>query len=93
MLYGLCFVRVLPVLASAIMCLCVSFVIYGVMVYNSLWGVMCLCLCVRVCVFWLNGCVDVACGLLCDAVRLVHCFCVLFRVWGERFVTSWFVCV
>ena len=45
-----CVLCVLNVLASAIMCLCVLFVMYGVMVYSSFWGVVCLCLCVRACV-------------------------------------------
>ena len=47
--------------------------------------------CVCVC-FVFNVFVDVACELLCDAVRFVCRFCVLFRV-GVRVVTSLFMCV
>ena len=65
-----------------LLCARVLCVMYCVMLYNSCWGVLfvLVCACVSACCF--NVFVDVACGLLCDAVRFVCCFCVLFRVWA-----------
>ena len=34
------------------------------------------------CFFCFNVFVDVACDVLCGAVRFVCCVCVLFRVWA-----------
>ena len=71
-------------LASVILCLCVLFVIYCVMLHRSFWGCF---VCACVCVFLFgggvkDGIVDAACDLLCDAVRFVCCLCVLSRVWA-----------
>ena len=42
-------------------------------------GGVCACVCVFFC---FNVFVDVACDLLCGAVRFVCCFYVSFRVWA-----------
>ena len=71
------------------LCACVLFVICRVMLHNSCWGCeLFVLLCACVCCF--NAFVDVACDVLCDAVRFACCFCVSFRV-GVCFVTIVFV--
>ena len=81
----------LCVLASVIMCLCVLFVIYCVMLYNSFWVVF-VCACVRVCVLdlmclWML--LVMYCVRLCG-LSVAFAFCC---VCGRVFCSNVFMCV
>ena len=77
MLYGVSFVCVcLNALASAVMCLCVLFEMYCVMMHNSSWGCFvcaCVCACVRFVLICLRMLLVIYCVMLCGLFVVFAC--------------------